>query len=113
MRAAQRAMAGFLPLIDWPRFLRRPLDVACDAPDVACFACGDDSQAVIFLLRTAPLVDGLVDPATRSGVRLTSMLPPGAARFYNPVTGARMGNGQSGTVLATPPFGACLAIAIG
>ena len=53
MLAAQRALAGFLPLIDWPRFRRRNLNAEVDAPpQFACFACGDDSQALIWLLRT-------------------------------------------------------------
>src|SRR5690606_5338216 len=54
MRAAQRALAGFVPLIDWPRFRRRnwneELEISTAA--LAGFACGDDSQAVVWLLRT-------------------------------------------------------------
>jgi hypothetical protein len=54
MRAAQRALARFLPLIDWPRFRRRNLhgEVGLKGSGFACFACGDDNQAVLWLLRT-------------------------------------------------------------
>ena len=49
MRAAQKAMADFLPLIDWPRFRRRPLEVA--ARHCHGFGCGDDAQALLWLVR--------------------------------------------------------------
>lgn len=54
MRAAQRGLAGFLPLIDWPRFRRRNLhgQVWVEGGGVAAFACGDARQAVLWLLRT-------------------------------------------------------------
>lgn len=57
MRREQRALANFLPLIDWLRFRRRPLEIAIApaASPVAAFGCGDESQAVVGLLRTAPL----------------------------------------------------------
>jgi hypothetical protein len=81
MRAAQGALARFLPLVDWTRFRRRSLsrEVAiCDArtgralrlvtptlrpgtegpplvrlrgAEAAAFACGDAAQAVAYLLR--------------------------------------------------------------
>jgi mannan endo-1,4-beta-mannosidase len=69
MRRAQRALAGFLPLVDWLRFDRRPIDVEVSDPEMACFACGDARQAVLWLLRTTPLrPDGCVDQDRRSGV---------------------------------------------
>jgi len=75
MRRAQRALADFLPLVDWARFDRRPVDAVVSDPDVACFACGDAHQAVLFLLRTRPLLpDGRVDPAVR---RPTTVTVPG------------------------------------
>ena len=54
MRRAQSALAGFLPLIDWPRFRRRNLneEVRVSSPAVRTFACADGRQAVIWLLRT-------------------------------------------------------------
>ena len=72
MRRAQRAMTDFLPLVDWPRFNRRPLDgLTASDPSVACFGSGDRNQAVLFLLRQAPLLpDGRVDPAASGPVSL-------------------------------------------
>lgn len=57
MREAQRALSGFLPLIDWTRFHRRNLnqEIAVDVPQVAAFGCGDARQAVVWLLRQRPL----------------------------------------------------------
>jgi mannan endo-1,4-beta-mannosidase len=54
MREAQRGLAGFLPLIGWTHFRRRNLndEVQVSAPALAPFACGDDAQAIAWLLRT-------------------------------------------------------------
>jgi mannan endo-1,4-beta-mannosidase len=54
MHCAQRALAGFLPLIDWPAFRRRNLneEVRTNSEQVAAAACGDAAQAVVWLLRT-------------------------------------------------------------
>ncbi|EYD76595.1 hypothetical protein Rumeso_01553 [Rubellimicrobium mesophilum DSM 19309] len=54
MRRAQSALAGFLPLIDWPRFRRRNLneEVRTSTPAVRAFSCADGRQAVVWLLRT-------------------------------------------------------------
>ncbi len=77
MRRAQRGLAGFLPLVDWPRFDRRPIAAGVSDPAVASFACGDARQAVLWLLRTTPLLpDGRVDPGCRSAV---SVRVPGLA----------------------------------
>lgn len=113
MRAAQRGLADFLPLIDWRRFRRRPVEVACSDPGVVCIACADEGQAVLFLLRTGPLLgDGRVDPMRRPGVELG--LPAGGeAVFFDPVAGTVIGRmASAGGWSSTPPFGACLAIAI-
>ncbi len=113
MRGAQRALAAFLPLIDWPRFRRRPVDVVCETAEVACIACADARQAVLFLLRTGPLLpDGRVDPLSRPG---TSFAPPvaGEAVFVDPASGAIVGRAcAAGPSVTTPPFGPCLMIAI-
>jgi mannan endo-1,4-beta-mannosidase len=113
MREAQRALSAFLPLIDWPRFRRRPVDISCTDPATACIACADSDQAVLFLLRTGPhLPDGRLDPAPQAGVTL---VPPaaGLATFFDPVRGTVMGQSPvAGTSLETPPFGPCLMIAI-
>ncbi|MFW2829392.1 hypothetical protein [Sphingomonas sp. ID0503] len=54
MRQAQKALAGFIPLIDWTRFRRRNLteELRCDDPGVAAVGCGDEKQAVVWLVRT-------------------------------------------------------------
>lgn len=53
MRAAQRALAGFLPLVDWPRFHRRNLndEIAVGSAGLRAFGCGDEARAVVWLLR--------------------------------------------------------------
>ncbi|UOQ70055.1 hypothetical protein [Hymenobacter cellulosilyticus] len=53
MRAAQRSLARFTALIDWDRFRRRNLnaEIHLSTPAFAGFACGDDNQAVVWLLR--------------------------------------------------------------
>ena len=64
MRRAQRSLAGFLPLIDWTRFRRRNLndDLVVSGGPVSWFSCGDFHQAVIWLMRTAPIGrDGRLD----------------------------------------------------
>ena len=72
MRQAQAALARFLPLIDWKTFQRQPIEVTCDDPSVDVFACGDARQAVVWLLRTGPLLaDGRVDPGVRNSVSVT------------------------------------------
>jgi mannan endo-1,4-beta-mannosidase len=56
MRRAQRALAGFLPLVAWSRFRRRNLnqEIVVSNRLVSGFACGDDDQAVVWLLRRGP-----------------------------------------------------------
>jgi hypothetical protein len=53
MRAAQRSLADFVELIDWAQFRRRNLnhELQLSTPAFASFACGDDTQAVVWLLR--------------------------------------------------------------
>jgi len=63
MRRAQKAATGFLGLIDWPRFRRRNLnhEIQLGTPGVTVCGCGDESQAVAWLLRTDSLApDGRV-----------------------------------------------------
>ena len=91
MRRAQRSLADFLPLVDWPHFDRRPIDVSVSDPAVACFACGDGRQAVLWLLRTTPLLpDGRVDSDRRSAV---SVRVPGlaAGRYWATTWDTRAG----------------------
>jgi hypothetical protein len=55
MHAAQKALADFLPLIDWNRFRRRNLnqEMAIEGAGDCCagFACGDGERAVAWVLR--------------------------------------------------------------
>lgn len=53
MRVAQHAMAQFLPWIDWKNFKRKNWneEVKGSPPTVHVFACGDENQALIWLLR--------------------------------------------------------------
>jgi mannan endo-1,4-beta-mannosidase len=54
MRRAQHGLSKFLSLIDWTRFRRRNLsaEMRCDDPAVALAGCGDEGQALAWLVRT-------------------------------------------------------------
>jgi mannan endo-1,4-beta-mannosidase len=82
MRRAQQAVTGFLGLIDWPRFRRRNLndEIQLGTLGLTVCGCGDESQAVAWLLRTdalapdgrvrtdvAPLVTRVAVPGLRPG----------------------------------------------
>ena len=121
MRSAQAALAGFLPLIDWPRFQRRILDLRADDPAIACFGCGDPAQAVLFLLRRQPLLDdGRVDPAHVGAMSLrVPGLDPGAyiATLWDTVSGQVAGTHAllpdgGAHRLDIPALGPSIAIAI-
>jgi hypothetical protein len=65
MRRAQLALSKAMPLIDWTRFRRRNLNAEIMVSDerVACFGCGDDMQALVWLLRTDVTArGGMLDP---------------------------------------------------
>jgi mannan endo-1,4-beta-mannosidase len=96
MRRAQRAMAGFLPLIDWQRFRRVPLDLVVRG--FHAFACGDGQQAVVWLLRRAAKgADGRLDP--QMPPRPVSIDVPGLASGEYRVAGWDTGAGQVTEVL--------------
>ena len=127
MRRLQRAMTGFLPLVDWRRFGRRcltsDLRVEREGGDgtVAAMGCGDADQAVFYLLRTKPLLeDGRVDPRLGEPVRV---LVPGLgdgpleALAWDTSEGRALGKARTssvkgGLVIETPRFGADLAVAV-
>ena len=91
MRRAQQAMSGFLPLIDWQRFARRPLAVR--APGLHAVACGDGDQAVVWVVRRGGRDgDGRVDPAAMPARAITVPMPPGRYR----VTGWDTRAGRAG-----------------
>lgn len=78
MRAAQRSMAAFIPLIDWVRFRRRNLnhEVRLSTEAFACFACGDADQAIVWLLR--------LDCTTKAKGTLRQRVPPLAVQLTLP-----------------------------
>jgi hypothetical protein len=124
MRRAQRALSDFLPLIDWPRFRRANLSDEVQVSDrkIAVFACGDASQALLWLLRTDSL--GFDRMLRRDAAPLAPKLRvPGLAAGRYRITGweteagAPMGSFDAvsdGTALlvAVPPFTRDIAIAI-
>ena len=74
MRRAQASLARFMPLIDWTRFRRRPLDLVWPA-GLKGAACGDGDQAVIWAVRTRELnAAGMVAPR---GQRRLAVAVPG------------------------------------
>jgi hypothetical protein len=86
MRRAQRAMAGFVGLIDWAGFRRRNVSDAVEAKHFHRFACADDTQALIWLLRrraTSP--DGRVRADVEPVAPLVTV--PGLAEGRYRVTG--------------------------
>lgn len=126
MRRAQKAMADFLPLVDWPRFRRSNLnqEIETDAPDLAAFGCGDARQAVVWLLWRGPLLpDGRLDPAMPP--RPVSLRVPGLApgryriALWNTREGCPAGEveapslGNGMLTARLPAFAGDLALAIG
>ncbi len=67
MHRAQRGLARFLPLIDWRAFRRRNLnaETRTGSDQVAVAACGDDRQAVVWLLRKQWAYGGRVEESAR------------------------------------------------
>ena len=86
MRRAQRAMAGFLPLIDWTRFARANVSEATIATGFHRFACASENQALVWLLRRNTLAnDGRVDPTAEP--RAPQITVPGLKPGRYRVTG--------------------------
>ena len=123
MRRAQKALSGFLPLVDWTRFDRRHLDghLVADSPDVACFGCADAARAVLWLLRTRPLLpDGRVDPGNGGPVSVRFPgLAPGRyeavlwdTREGRPAGRGRVAQDGSTTRVDVPALHADLAVAV-
>ena len=69
MRIAQQGLARFLPLINWQHFRRRNLNNEILVSDraLAVFGCGDQEQAVLWLLRTNTVnKKGMLDPGAEA-----------------------------------------------
>lgn len=124
MHEAQRALSAFLPLVDWPRFRRRPVDVAVEnaPPGFAAVACADVTQAVAWLVRRDSLGrDGRLrrdaEPA-RPRLRVPG-LAPGRYRVtaFDTLAGQVAGSaeveaGEGGLSFEAPPVATDLALAI-
>ena len=124
MRRAQRALADFLPLIDWTTFRRRNLNEEIRVSDrkIACFGCGDAAQAIIWLLRTDTIApNGMID-RTASPVQ-TDISIPGLKPGHYEIAAWDTSAGAALTtfpvehtgdylVARTPPFAADLALAV-
>jgi hypothetical protein len=105
MREAQRALAAFLPLIDWTRFRRRNLNDAIQVPSgVAGFGCGDAAQALVWLLRTDTVrSDGTLDPAAapRAATIVVPGLSAGRYRVTRFDTASGVVQGEQAIIVAT------------
>ena len=118
MREEQRKLSAFLPLVDWARFHRQPVDALCSDPGLAVTACADDTQAVVFLLRTGSFArDGRVAPKDDAPPSTLAIPGLGAGRcgavLFDPQTGTVAG-AAAGTAagLALPPVRASLMLAV-
>lgn len=84
MRRAQQSLSAFLPLIDWCSFYRRNLNDEVRAPSMfATFACGDEHQALVWLLRTDSIgANGRVAASAQTKVHRVEVpgLAPGKYR---------------------------------
>jgi hypothetical protein len=124
MREAQRAMSGFLDLIDWTSFRRVNLNAEIEAtsPHVACFGCGDEDQALVWLLRRDALDGrGMMDPAApplQCAVRVPGLKP---GRYRAMAWNTREGvpgptleieADGCGALIAVPPIASDVALAI-
>jgi mannan endo-1,4-beta-mannosidase len=125
MRIARQALAKFLPCIDWQRFRRQNWneEIEVSDPAFAVFGCGDEAQAVIWLLRTDQIgKDGRLQPVAEARpLRLRlPILPAGCYRVtaWDTRLGVQIQTfeihhpSQAPLALATPPFTADLALAV-
>jgi mannan endo-1,4-beta-mannosidase len=125
MRKAQAALSAFLPLIDWLRFRRACLNsvMRASAKNVVCFGCGDEAQAVVWLLRRDTVGrDGMLSQAADL-VSLTLEIPglaPGRYRVssWDTVEGCCRAEyevelfSEAALCVSVQPFSADVALAI-
>jgi mannan endo-1,4-beta-mannosidase len=117
-------MTGFLELMDWPAFRRRNLngEIELHTAGLTVCACGDEGQAVVWLLRTDALAaDGRLRedaPPLDAGLRVPGLAP---GRYsvvrWDTRRGAEAGRaeveaGADGLVLTDIPVATDLALAI-
>ncbi len=124
MREAQRALAAFMPLIDWPTFRRRNIndELKTLTSGVASFGCTDGEQAVVWLLRKDIVAKGgMLQPDARpiaTTLRVPGMKPGRyrvtafATRRGEVVSTSEAEAGTSALVFETPAFTADLALAL-
>jgi hypothetical protein len=124
MRRAQKALASFLPLIDWPRFRRVNLndEIGVSHRRVATFACGDDAQALVWLLRRDTIGKSGMLREDAAPVAATVRVPGLLEGDYTVVAfdtraGAELARYPAraradGLTLLTPPFAGDIALAI-
>ncbi|HEY8359740.1 MAG TPA: hypothetical protein VIL30_19985 [Ramlibacter sp.] len=123
MREAQRNMAGFLACIDWARFQRRNLnqEIQVSSPAFAVFGCGDDRQAIAWLLRQDCTKNGRLDP--EAAALAASVTLPGLAdgsymvRCWDTASGSEVArmqveSRQGAATLELPPVRADIALAV-
>ena len=120
MRSAQLAMARFLPLVDWPRFRRVPLTVGVATAGVTALGCGDERQAVVWVVRRALLPNGRVSREPGPACILVPGLADGRYRvsvwdtLHGALGGSLIAVSAGGVaVIDLPPFGGDAALAIG
>jgi hypothetical protein len=125
MRLAQSALSRFLPLVDWKTFRRHNLneEIVSSDRDVACFGCGDERQALVWLLRKKPLARDrrlARDHVGRVSIQVPGLRPgPYQAVLWDTTEGVERGRlsataDPNGTLtLAIPAMGPDLALAIG
>jgi hypothetical protein len=125
MRQAQKLLAGFVDLIEWPRFCRVNLneEVKVSSPHLHVFACGDNAQALLWLLRKDTLTKtGMLDRA--AAPMAPQVVIPGLAPGRYHITSWNTSTGPVGTpieahaqegtglVFGAPAFVADLALAV-
>jgi mannan endo-1,4-beta-mannosidase len=83
MRKAQKAMAAFLPLIDWQRFRCRNLnhEIVLSDRGFGIFGCGDTEQAVVWILRTDTIGAGGMLKKNMEG-RAVNLSIPGLSKGH-------------------------------
>jgi hypothetical protein len=114
MRRAQRALARFLPLIDWGRFCRTNLnaEIEVSTPAVAAFGCADDAQAVVWLLRRDTIcAHGMLD-RNAAAIPLRLRIPRLAARPMRAGLWETTAGAHCGCVEAVPGPDGILAVEV-